>query len=162
MSSYDLFIGRRTAGETWTDAMAWHQGDDIVYDLWESLAARVVDPSVGRFVRFDDDDTVDLAESSTGILVSLGTDHASVSAPYWHSAAEARTVLARVHQLADFVAVETGLRVYDIQLRREVDDAQAIDDALARYLTATEQRPPVSIAWMAQAYRNQKRSRRGA
>jgi len=162
VSSYDLHVGWRGANETWTEALARPRCDGLVYDLWESLAARILDDDRSRFLRFDDDAFVDLAESATGILVSLGTDHATVSAPYWHRGATARDVVAHIYELADLIARESGLAVYDLQLRCEVDDAQAIDDAVARYLLAIEQPLPVSTAWMAQAHRNQKRARQGA
>jgi hypothetical protein len=162
VSSYDLFVGRHGGNEPGTDGASRIGADTTVFDHWEALAAQITDRSIGHFVRFDDDDTIDLCESATGIVVSLGVGYAFVSAPYWHIGPPAREVLARTYALADLVAAETGLRVYDPQLRREVLAADLPDEALARYAGATAHRPAISVAWIAHAHRGHAGSRRSA
>ncbi|MBP6014455.1 MAG: hypothetical protein KBA31_19660 [Alphaproteobacteria bacterium] len=123
--------GREAAKRKIADALLKHDRQleifEFDYDEISKLHKMPVEQVYERFRHIEINDT-----ANDGIQITLFDAHASITIPYWHKGAAARTVFARLWALIEVVCREGGYEVFDAQLDRVIS-ASAFEDVLARY-----------------------------
>ncbi|WP_426513348.1 hypothetical protein ACPPVO_23680 [Dactylosporangium sp. McL0621] len=125
--SYDLAFVRKTAEQSWDEAL---QGDDDAsaelpdHETWSAIVAdarRVLGdvamhPSGGSYA---------MEHEPSGIELHLYSNIATITVPYWYKGADAETVVRAMYDLGRIVERHTGLTGYDVQTESSLEEAAA-------------------------------------
>jgi hypothetical protein len=128
--SYDIYFVRRDPGQTFADALdateESYDGDPgplgaAELEQWERITTRAGQILDGIEV-FETANSRELADSGTGIQLSMIADEVSITVPSARPEQDAVTLMAKVYALARVVEDETGLEGYDPQLQEPITD----------------------------------------
>ena len=139
--SYDLTFLPKTDDQSWDEALdAAEQrvvaseesgAEDGRFDpqVWAALVA-AARAELGEVHVFESPSHAEVSHHETGIQLSLFSDEAAITVPYWHEGERAAEVMAQVFRLAAVVERETGLHGFDPQSGLPLAEAAA-DSGLA-------------------------------
>ena len=128
--SYDIYFVRRDPGQTFADALdateASYDGDpgplgSAELEQWERITTRAGQILDG-IEEFATANSRELADSGTGIQLSMIADEVSITVPTERPEQDAVSLMAKVYALARVVEDETGLEGYDPQLQEPITD----------------------------------------
>ena len=128
--SYDIYFVRRDPGQSFADALdvteESYDGDpgplgSAELEQWERITARAGQLLDG-IEEFATDNSRELADSGTGIQLSMIADEVSITVPSERPEQDAVSLMAKVYALARVVEDETGLEGYDPQLQEPITD----------------------------------------
>jgi hypothetical protein len=128
--SYDIYFVRRDPGQTFADALdateASYDGDpgplgSAELEQWERISTRAGQILDG-IEEFATENSRELADSGTGIQLSMIADEVSITVPTERPEQDAVALMAKVYALARVVEDETGLEGYDPQLQEPITD----------------------------------------
>jgi len=128
--SYDIYFVRRDPGQTFADALdateASYDGDpgplgSAELEQWERITSRAGQILDG-LEEFGSANSRELADSATGIQLSMIADEVSITVPNERPEQDAVSLMAKVYALARVVEDETGLEGYDPQLQEPITD----------------------------------------
>ncbi len=129
--SYDIYFVRRDPGQSFADALdvteeSYDGGDpgplgSAELEQWERITARAGQILDG-IEEFGTENSRELADSGTGIQLSMIADEVSITVPNERPEQDAVSLMAKVYALARVVEDETGLEGYDPQLQEPITD----------------------------------------
>jgi len=128
--SYDIYFVRRDPGQTFADALdateESYDGDpgplgSAELEQWERISTRAGQILDG-IEEFATANSRELADSGTGIQLSMIADEVSITVPTERPEQDAVSLMAKVYALARVVEDETGLEGYDPQMQEPVTD----------------------------------------
>ena len=129
--SYDIYFVRRDPGQSFADALdeteeSYDGGDpgplgSAELEQWERICARAGQILDG-IEEFATANSRELADSGTGIQLSMIADEVSITVPTERPEQDAVSLMAKVYALARVVEDETGLEGYDPQLQEPITD----------------------------------------
>jgi hypothetical protein len=128
--SYDIYFVRRDPGQSFADALdateESYDGDpgplgSAELEQWERITTRAGQILDG-IEEFATANSRELADSRTGIQLSMIADEVSITVPNERPEQDAVSLMAKVYALARVVEDETGLEGYDPQLQEPVTD----------------------------------------
>jgi hypothetical protein len=163
--SYDIYFVRRDPGQTFADALdateeSYDGGDpgplgSAELEQWDRIIARAGQILDG-IEEFATVNSRELADSATGIQLSMIADEVSITVPSERPQQDAVSLMAKVYALARVVEDETGLEGYDPQLQEPITDprqrlaastpASSLPPAPASATAAASQATPASPA----------------
>jgi hypothetical protein len=121
--SFDLYFLARQPGQSWEDAMAALEDDDLgdvqplddaAVQTWNRIkgALESVIPDAKEFAG---ETNRELDDDATGIQVYMFAGELIVTVPYWYTGSDAERVVEVLGQIAAKVEEATGLTAYDPQ-----------------------------------------------
>jgi hypothetical protein len=128
--SYDIYFVRRDPGQSFADALDatedTYDGDpgplaSAELEQWERISTRAGQILDG-IEEFATANSRELADSETGIQLSMIADEVSITVPSERPEQDAVSLMAKVYALARVVEDETGLEGYDPQLQEPITD----------------------------------------
>jgi hypothetical protein len=128
--SYDIYFVRRDPGQSFADALDAtedsYDGDpgplaSAELEQWERISTRAGQILDG-IEEFATANSRELADSGTGIQLSMIADEVSITVPSERPEQDAVSLMAKVYALARVVEDETGLEGYDPQLQEPITD----------------------------------------
>jgi hypothetical protein len=153
--SYDIYFVRRDPGQTFADALDAtedsYDGDpgplgSAELEQWERITTRAGQILDG-IEEFGSENSRELADSGTGIQLSMIADEVSITVPSARPAQDAVSLMAKVYALARVVEDETGLEGYDPQLQEPITDPrQRLESSPPVTASATPPAPATASA----------------
>ncbi len=150
--SYDIYFVRRDPGQSFADALdateESYDGDpgplgSAELEQWERITTRAGQILDG-IEEFATQNSRELADSGTGIQLSMIADEVSITVPSQRPEQDAVSLMAKVYALARIVEDETGLEGYDPQLQEPITDPhQRVSGSPPPH----DGRPPFDDAW---------------
>jgi len=149
--SYDIYFVRRDPGQTFADALDAtedsYDGDpgplgSAELEQWERITSRAGQILEG-VEEFSSAKSRELADSATGIQLSMIADEVSITVPSERPEQDAVSLMAKVYALARVVEDETGLEGYDPQLQEAITDPR---QRFAASSLASHVPPPMASA----------------
>jgi hypothetical protein len=150
--SYDIYFVRRDPGQSFADALdvteeSYDGGEpgplgSAELEQWERITTRAGQILDG-IEEFATTNSRELADSGTGIQLSMIADEVSITVPSERPEQDAVSLMAKVYALARIVEDETGLEGYDPQLQEAITDPRRRISESAPH----SGRPPFDEAW---------------
>ena len=148
--SYDIYFVRRDPGQSFADALdateeSYDRGEpgplgSAELEQWDRITARAGQILDG-IEEFGSENSRELADSGTGIQLSMIADEVSITVPNERPEQDAVSLMAKVYALARVVEDETGLEGYDPQLQEAITDPR---QRLTASSLATPVPPPMA------------------
>jgi len=116
--SYDLDFVRKTADQSWDDALDGTE-EDTDGEPDAQIWARIVSDAraiLGDVELHSGGDYFELDHEPTGIQLSLYANDAGITVPYWYAGQEAQEIVRTIYRLAAVIEEHTGLTGYDGQV----------------------------------------------
>lgn len=131
--SYDLEFLRKSADESWEDALEAASGAGA--GATEALDAQVraaltgaVRELLGEVTVHEGERYCELDHGPTGIQLNLYRHSAAITVPYSYSGTDAATIVGRIYALGRIVEEHTGLIGYDPQTGLALAESAATPD----------------------------------
>jgi hypothetical protein len=121
--SYDLHFVRKTAEQSWEDALSGEFSDTPPdAGAWAAIAdaARRI---LGEIEVGGGRSAFELEHEPTGIELAVYGGYASLTVPFWYKGDDAAQVVRALYDLASVVERHTGLTGYDPQVESPVAEA---------------------------------------
>ena len=150
--SYDIYFVRRDPGQTFADALDAtedsYDGDpgplgSAELEQWERITSRA-GQILEAIEEFSSAKSRELADSATGIQLSMIADEVSITVPSERPEQDAVSLMAKVYALARVVEDETGLEGYDPQLQEPITNPH---QRMSASPPPHDGRPPFDDAW---------------
>lgn len=124
--SYDITFIRKSAWQSWQEALDAHEAKSISRQPWDAPAATATQSEWKRIAtrllriqphmhQFEAPHKLELTDIETGLQVLLFDGEAAITIPYGLSADATQKVMRMARQLAEIIETETGLLGYDLQ-----------------------------------------------
>ena len=128
--SYDLEFLEKAADQTWEEAFETAEEADTEAPAAEISAAvtAATRALLGPVTVNEGEQFYELDHEASGIQLILYRHSAAITVPYWHTGADAVTVVRQIYDLGLIVERHTGLAGYDPQTDLAVAEAATQPD----------------------------------